>query len=448
MGSSRSVAAHLSARSGRSSLRRWTVAFPLVLVAAYALQVASPLRLTVDSVGYLTMADSISEGHGVPPHAPFPIGLPAMYALLAKVGLQNAWAIVALNVAFASVAALCAIALYRRAFAVEPRTAMVLCAGLLLSFVVVKYAALALSDIPFLAFTLAALLGLTCAIQEQRRGRAFAYLAVGVVLVGCAITIRSAGVALISAAVVAAFETVRRGAPIRAWWTSRAALLTSLGCLAGVAAVAYTLSSSRYFKQAGFTYGRHSIWTLLSEHIHDWGQLGMNVPLTHLPSSLHGLLLPAGLVVIAIILGGLWSLRHAAAKVVHVFTISYLVLIFVWPYTDPRFWMPLLAPAIGYAHALIRRLAEHHRVVRLAAAAYVVAFAGLGLAALEHETSVSYAGSSFPQRYGSPESTPGSLQSTYRVAFGEARPGDGLAVNEAALAILRRWDARARRGPR
>jgi hypothetical protein len=410
------------------------------LLCVYAVQAATPLRLTFDSIGYLSIAHSIATGHGIPAHAPFPPGLPGLYALLAVLGIGRSWAIVMLNVVFLAVAMASTVVLYRRTLGIERQVSILLACSALLSYVVVKFAALALSDVPFLGVSSAALVLLTLAAQG-RSNRRFVLLAVGIALVGAATAIRSAGIALAPAAFVASIETVRLGTPLRAWLRTGRAAVTLVVCTAATALLGYLLSSSRYFQTASVGYGHRSFGSLVARHIRNWGEIAVNVPKTRLPHALDALLVPAGLVVVGVLLVGVWRSRRSGLPV-HVFTLSYLALILAWPYTDARFWLPLVPLTLGYAYIALKPVLRYRTGV-IALGVYVIVFAGIGFVALEYNTSLSYSGSRFPDRYGG--ATPGvSLQPTYRVAFGEARPGDGARVNHNALAILRDWETRAR----
>jgi hypothetical protein len=122
--------------------------------------------------------------------------------------------------------------------------------------------------------------------------------------------------------------------------------------------------------------------------------------------------------------------------------ISYALLVLVWPASDARFWLPLVPLALGYAFVALRPLLRL-RAGALALGGYAAVFVALGIAALGYDTRISYSGARFPDRFGA--DIPGrTLQPTYRVAFGEARPGDAALVNRGALAVLRHWETRAR----
>lgn len=425
----------------RPRLRHTGPAALVLLTVAYAIQAATPLRLTGDSVLYLSMAHSLATGHGIPAGAVFPPGLPGLYAVLDAVGANRSWAIVLLNVAAAVLAVGCTIFLYRRVLGIGPRASMLLGCCALLSYVLVKHAALAMSDVPFLGCASAALALLTLAARGRSPRRWWA-LAGGAALVAAAITIRSAGIALVPAALVAAAQAATRGEPAaRRLRTRRTALALTMFAAACVA-LGVVLAGSRYVGNFSEGYGIHQgrFGSVLGAHLRNWGELAVNVPETRLPAALHPLLLPVGVLVTALLLVGLWRVRPWLEPV-HAFAVSYLVLIFVWPFDDARFWLPLVPVAIGFLFVAVHPLLRV-RAGAVALGLYAAVFALLGVAALAYDTRLSYSGASFPDRFGS-DVAGVTLRPTYRVAFGEARRGDAALVKRQALAVLRHWEARA-----
>jgi hypothetical protein len=422
-------------RAHRTVYSTAPAALLLALFGVYALQLRTPLRITEDSISYLSLAHSLATGRGFPAHAPYPPGLPGLYALLAVLGIGRSWAIVGMNTLFLVLAVASSIVLYRRAFGAGRQASVLLGCGVLLSYVLVKAGALALSDVPFTGLTTASLLSLTLATQGGSVRRRLGLLAVGVVLLLAATTIRTAGAALVPAAVISAFETGRGDRPWRAWLRTRAAAGCAVVCALAVAAFGITISSSRYFHDASGAYGTGAIRTTLAGHVRNLGELGVNVPETRLPGSLHPLLVPAGLIVLLVVLAGVWRERRHALPV-HAFTLSYLVLVFAWPYTDARFWIPLVPVAFGYAYRVLESL-WRYAGGRIAVVLYVAAFAAAGIGALAYDTRLSYSGSAFPDRYGSAVGL--TLQPTYRVFFREALPGDAGHVDVKALQVLRDW---------
>jgi hypothetical protein len=415
------------------------------LGGAYVAQTASPLRLSGDSIEYLRIARSLATGHGIPPHAGFPPGLPALYALLDAAGVGTASAFVAVNCIFLAVALGCSLFLYRRVFELTPPVSLVLGVLVLLSYVVLKHTVVALSDVPFLGVAYAALAAMTVAYAERTRRRWVALVAAAFA-VAVAIALRKAGIALVPAWISTLIAVARNELPLREWVAQHRARATATAVVAfaAIAAAAFTIAGSRYLGSATGLYrnaGATRTASFVVDHIRNWGEITANTPRTHVPGSLDVLLVPLGIVAIAVLVGGLWRVRRPFGPV-HVFTVAYLVLVFTWPYDDARFWLPLVPLAPAYAWTALRPLA-HRRAAAWTLGVYLACFAGLGLAAIALTTRISYSGRAFSSRYGE-GGLQGSLRPTYRVAFGVAQPGDRAHVNATALVLLRHYEPLAR----
>ena len=185
-----------------SSIRRTAIRCLLVLLAAtYLLQMLSPLRLNTDAIVFLTMGESAASGHGFlfrGQSTHFPLGYPIMLAGLDCAGLGASWAFIGLNCLFASAAVGSSYALYRRAFGVSGQVAELLCALVLLCWVLVKHVTLPTSDVAFLGWTSLALLACNQA-ERTRNSRRGWTLAVAGALVIASVATRTAGIALLPA---------------------------------------------------------------------------------------------------------------------------------------------------------------------------------------------------------------------------------------------------------
>ncbi len=85
----------------------------------------------------------------------------------------------------------------------------------------------------------------------------------------------------------------------------------------------------------------------------------------------------------------------------------------MWPYVDPRFWIPVLPLIFGYASVSIERLLPKELI-----AAYLMVFAMLGVAVLVVSTRITYSGSNFPNAYGNAQ-----FHSTYCAYYGNCAFG-------------------------
>lgn len=394
-----------------ASARPVTVAL-VALSALYIVQLASPLRLDTDSTSYLQIASSIADGHGGhPPGTPsFPVGYPLLVAGLDTVGLGVPWAIVALNLIFLALATASLWVVLRRGLLLGETATGIVCALSLLSSTLAKSAVMPLSEIVFYGLVASSLALLTIATAERRP----ALLAGGIALALAAGTVRTAGVAL-APAVVLAFRTRR----------SRVVAAITMVGIASIAIVAVP----RYLDElrggwhggliaAGVREGHDLLVTL--------GAATGNVPESKVGSVVSIVTVVGAGAMLAVI--GVWVLRRHVLGPVDGWVMGSIVVLYVWPSDAVRFVLPVFPFLLGYGVLLARRW-------RTGAVAYATFFVALGVVAIALSTRLTFSDRAFPERYAS-----GVLAPTYRVAWGFPESGDRALVYRPAVIVLRRYD--------
>jgi hypothetical protein len=181
-----------------------------------------------------------------------------------------------------------------------------------------------------------------------------------------------------------------------------------------------------------------SIQWILLQRLLELGELILNIPRSWLPEALHWLNLVAGVCAIVAISYTVWKYR-TAMPVTNLFLVVYLVIIFVWPYSDARFWIPVV-PLVALYVSLALDGWWPGRWSKLPLATWAIWIVITGTVAITITTRTSLAGSDFPELYGD-----GSLRATYRVAFGIAHDGDMDDTSAETLHLLQQFDPRARR---
>jgi hypothetical protein len=381
------------------------------LAAVYLVQLASPLRLDTDSASYLQIASSIADGHGAHPAGTpsFPVGYPLLVAGLDNVGLGAAWAIVALNLAALALATASLWVVLRRGLLLGETAAGIVCALSLLSSTLAKSAVMPLSEIAFYGLAAASLALLT--IGAERRP---SLLVGGIVLALAACSVRTAGIAL-APAVVLAFRS-RRSRIV-------AAMTVALGAVVAVVANPRYLDELDHGWSGGFAHSGVREGRDLLEML---GAATGNVP-----ESKIGSVMPFATVLGAAVLVGIlvvWVLRRHVLGPVDGWVMGSIVVLYVWPSDAVRFVLPVFPFLLGYGALLARRW-------RPGAVAYAALFVGVGLVALALSTRLTFSGRAFPERYAS-----GTLAATYRVAWGFPEADDRAHVYRPALIVLRRYD--------
>src|SRR5437868_14658045 len=124
----------------------------VVCYAIYLVQVFGPLRISSDSIEYLSIAASAMDGKGfrfLGNPTQHPPGYPAMIAMLELMRMARPWGLVGLNCALLLVGLVATYVIARKAIALSREGSLFACLLTLLSFIIIKHAALALSDIPY-----------------------------------------------------------------------------------------------------------------------------------------------------------------------------------------------------------------------------------------------------------------------------------------------------------
>ena len=440
---------HCSATTGPSgsprALPRAVLVLGAILAVVYLLQVASPLRLKTDAIVYLSLAESAASGNGFlyrGEPAAFPLGYPLLLAGLIRAGLGSPWAFVALNLVFLAIGLAAAFWIARRAFRQNACTALLLCEITLLSYLVARAAPLPASDVPYFGLSLACL----ALLVHVEAGGSARWLFPALLLGVGALWTRSVGIALAPAFL----WSLRSRVPLRApgaggrpGWRRGTALLAFAGAALLLVGGGLLLVGAFYWEAAtdrALSFGSplEAIARIGLERLGEAGQVALNVPLSQTPSVLHAAFAPAGAFAILLLLAGGWA-RRPRITAADAYLAAYLLILVLFPFGDPRYWFPVLPLAAVWALEAARSRPSSAAAAWLARAWFAV-YLLTGILALGYTTRISLSGDRFPERFGSD----GKLRPTYRVAFGQADPSRTPGVDEEALALLRRFEPRAR----
>lgn len=384
-----------------SPYERILTAALLAVALAYCIQLPTPLRLHNDTVVLVSMAESAARGAGFLDHgrvSHYPQGYPAIVAALLRLGWFHVWTAVAINYLFLALGLFAA-----SKFLPHGRLIALLT---LLSFVTIKHATIPLTDLVFFGVAMLCLLAF-------ERGRVLE----SCLLVLIAIALRRNGVALV---------------PPLIWVLYRRRRLLILPALAAAAlAVRFTSTLSDFHNTvAGHTL-LDSALQILGFRLTEFGEIAANLPAGGLPSIAKVLLPCAGALFLALIAAGIWMRRRTFGPI-ELFLFGYAAILFVWPYYDPRFWLPVLPLLFGYAGITVERLVRRG-LPRELPAAYLMAFAMLGVLVLGVSTRITYSGVQFPDAYGNAQFRP-----TY-CAYYASCPATPADIDADGLHLLRTY---------
>ncbi len=400
-------------------MRRFSLYATLVALACasllYAAQVLTPLRLTTDGIYYLSFADQAARGDGVlafyRQHFLLPKGYPLFLFILMKAGGFSSMTLVISNLLFFSAGLLLTFrTLLTLGF--ERTHSATLCLLMVLSFTCVKNVTLPMSD--FLFFVLSA--GAWWLMNHSGQMRWFA-IAPAI----CAVEVRLAGLALFVPLAFLAWSSLanRRKLLIPIF------IVLLLGLTIGIwAGGRYFVDYLRFVRSLG-------VFSIVKQsavlHSRDFAELISNFPWARLPRWVRPEFLVFGAAALCLYLRGMFVLlRHS--PLTFFYLLGYSIIILPWPFTDPRFWLPIMPFVFLAIHQSLS--AAPWRALRTSVAAYIVLFGALGLVALGYSTWLTFSGPRFAYRYGD-----GKLRATYLA--GCSRGGED--INRDASVLLRRY---------
>lgn len=384
----------------------------------YVTQAFTPLRLDTDGIHYLSLADdAATQGFADTIWSrafSFPKGYPVFVFLMMKAHLFSSATLVLSNLLFlCSALVLSLLTLLNLGFSKLEST--LACLLTLVSFAVVKHITQGRSD--FLFFFLASLACWTITLTGWRRWLLLAPC------VACAVEVRFIGLALLPPIAVELWQQIRDNS----FWKLVTVSLLVVGSAAGVlAGYKYLLWYSGLVQNIGLT---PVLKNDVVSHIKDFTELASNAPLSKLPAALHAPLLVFGVFAFGLIVTGTVRLWRRS-RWLSCYLIACGALVLPWPYTDPRFWLPVMPFVFVAMHIGCQAILPRQRPQLIAA--YIVLFCAMGFLALGYSTWLTFSGPKFAYRYGD-----GLLANIY-AARCEAYDSDPL--KEDAARLLQRYE--------
>jgi hypothetical protein len=384
------------------------------------------------------MALSNAEGQGfLEDGAPTVIspGYSWLLSTLLKVGLVSSVNLVALNLVCVVVGLLCLFYLILPKLGLDRGQSLLIVCLTLCSWVVIKHVPIPLTDIPFFALSL-----LSVALMEKARSNcsnraAIVEFMLSWMAILAALGTRRIGVALLPALI---WAIIGRWKSFALSW-SRKEQFVSLALVLCAAAV--TLPWIGSFVTLG---GAPSVGSLvggiklLFNNIQlraiEFGEISLNVPAAKAPLWFHPLFVLAGTAALVLMVSGM--LVRKALDPIDVYVISYLCVMFGWPYLDSRFWIPVVPIVLTYWVIWFSSTVENWR--RWCGVCFLSLYVCAGLSALAYSSRISLSADRFPDRYGD-----GSLRSAYCI-FLEACGGKLTRYEDRALELLRVFSQRQR----
>jgi hypothetical protein len=420
-----------------------------VLGAVYVLQLVRPLHLEWDSVCYLQIAEQAAHGRGFScpgcdrSHCPVlhPPGYPAVLAGLIRAGIANGTSFVILNLVCLLIALVAANEIWRREFDLGGTTRLFLAIVLLLWWPIFRLANNPLSEFVFLALSTTSIAVAMLAGRSAATAWRIGGVVIALVLAFAAFKVRTVGIALVPAIAWAALSKPEQLTWARNQVRARPGMFAAAG-LGLIAIAALVLSRSQYVTGDLKTQFGRGVWGMLLQtwgyRLTEFGELVLNVPAGKLPGAVQPIVSAIGAGGIVLIAWLLWR-RGRAIGAAEVFLLGVGAIMFIWPYKDARFWIPVFPVFLGLCAWASRSAMPATRRAMVPMMVAVALFVSVGAVGEMYNTRISLARDQFPFRFSDDYLGP-----AYRQAWGVRLPTDTAPADSTALHLLREFEPRAR----
>jgi len=428
-----------------------------LFTGGYLLQIFSPLRLTTDAIRLLTMAVSAYHGKGyligTQPDQ-FPIVYPFFIKTMLQLHLARSMTFILFNLFWLLVGLAIFHAWYKTQKGMPPTLLPI--TFVLSSWITIKHITLPMTD--FLYFGVSSLsiffLWLFWLQTGHRKWLAFS---LSILLGYLALNCRSVGLTIFPVIAITAILHKDSAPVIKRLFTQKWYALTIGSALAALSLLAvyfvrqtdwYALQFARpgsYFQSLIGVSRRNGIGMFFLQNISyrtlEFGSIFMNMPTDKIPR-LRPLLYFVGAVGWAGVLYGAWCLLHVKRLLPWpLYFLSYATLIFMWPYFDARFWLPLFPILVVLFLTAIRDLVNRRPVTHRAFQSYAVLFLIMGFIALLFSTKISLSGRRLGDLYGNER-----MRITYRYVLQNDKTVDKKKIIRQQVRLLQIFEPLARTG--
>ncbi|MDP9043025.1 MAG: hypothetical protein M3N30_13690 [Bacteroidota bacterium] len=361
---------------------KWSI---YILGTLFFLNCFTPLRLHYDMLRYFSIKDCIESKcpPGADSHDFLPYGYTGLLLLLSSLGILRSFTIVFINCLYL----LGGLFFVRKIFSIV-RFPFFMFYLVLMNWTIIKFVSHPLSELQYLFFSIASLYAFNLFVRNKTVWNllgAFLFAAL-------AFLTRTVGIALIIALFLALVWEFR-GQVIGLAKKYRIGLAAFMLSVAGILIFSRQLGlnhyrgvMSRQFEQ-GLRYSDMIGW-----HFSEWGEIFINTSRYRIIELLPGfavshLFIAAGILAICGFVYISYVKKNNIPFVVKAYLVLYILLVFTWPFADPRFWVPVI-PLIA---AIISQAIFRQKMgVKYFNFLYLLIYSFLGLISLVYMTFTSF----------------------------------------------------------
>ncbi|MDP9042678.1 MAG: hypothetical protein M3N30_11915 [Bacteroidota bacterium] len=366
----------------RDRFFKWSI---YILGTLFFLNCFTPLRLHYDMLRYFSIKDCIESKcpPGADPHDFLPYGYTGLLLLLSSLGILKSFTIVFINCLYL----LGGLLFVRKIFSFV-RFPFFMFYLVLMNWTIIKFVSHPLSELQYIFFSFG---GLYSYNQFERNKNPW-YLLGAFLFAALAFLTRTVGIVLTIALFLSLVWEFRRQV-IGLAKKNRIGLAALMLSVAGILIFSKQLGLNHYrgvmsgqFVE-GFRYSDMIRW-----HFSEWGEIFINTSRYRIIELFPGfavnyLFIAAGLLAICGFVYACFVKKNNIPFVIKAYLVLYILLIFTWPFADPRFCVPVI-PLI--AAIMSQAIYCQNIRVKYFNSFYLIIYSFLGLISLGYMTFTSF----------------------------------------------------------
>jgi hypothetical protein len=405
-----------------------------VMIAVYLADCFTPLRLHVDSIRYYNIKDCLEFGCDPNSYAAkdyFPIGYTALLFILSKLGILKSFSVVFINDIFL----LAGLYLLYKVFA-KTVPLFLLCLIVLLNWLFIKFVAHPLSEMQYIFFSLTSIFFYSRFTQQKN----IYHLLLAILFGWLAFITRSVGISLMGALAVALIWEFRNQ-QLNFFRKNKLLVISILIVLAGALVVfSKQLGINHYGNVLSEHFKEAPLFKRIGWRFKEWGEIFVNTPSNKVIDRLAGrfgeiAFMGIGLVIFSWFIYVLFLRRTGIPFFIKAYMVFYCIIMFNWPFNDPRFWvpvMPLMAAITIHGIAYFKE----NRIIKSLSSILFVIYIMLGAFAAGYMVY-----SSFNKEFFSRNQAKGVYRNEYEVHFfGKPQSDTAKTVDPSIVNLLKRYD--------
>ncbi len=409
-------------------IQQWTV---YLLAGLFFINCFTPLRLHFDMLRYFAIKDCIEAV--CPPTADpndyMPFGYTALLLTLSKIGILKSFSIVFINCLYL----LGGLYFVRKVFAYV-HSPLFLFILVLLNWTIIKFVTHPLSELQYLFFSLAAVY----AFHQFVRVKKIGYLLLAFLLAALAFLTRTVGIALM-AALCAGLIWEYRLQLIALFRKNRMLMALLVLCIISIIIFSkqlgldhYTGVFSKQFQEGV------SFMGMIGWHFSEWGEIFINTSgvkiINILPAPLgKWLLIGTGFLMISGFIYICFIKKSRIPFIVKAYLFFYILLMFNWPFADPRFWVPVIPLIAG---VVAQTSFSRTFWIRFPLRALFIVYTGFGILSMGYMTYTS-----LNKKVFSRNEAAGVYRNEYETFFyGKPLSDTATRIDPYVMSVLRRYD--------